>query len=80
MGAAPEQDRLLTRAAVAERLALCVRTLDTLHEIGALEKVYVLGAVRFRESDVRRVIREGIRLGQPDAGDLVTGTAAGEDA
>lgn len=59
MGAAPEQDRLLSRGDAAERLALSVRTLDTLHQLGVLEKVHVLGAVRFRESDVERLIREG---------------------
>jgi hypothetical protein len=78
VGSAPEQDRLLSRSDAAERLALSVRTLDTLHQIGALEKVHVLGAVRFRESDVQRVIREGIRLGQPDAGHLIAGTSAEE--
>ena len=59
MGAAPEQDRLLSRGDAAERLALSVRTLDALDHLGVLPKVHVLGAVRFRESDVERLIREG---------------------
>jgi predicted DNA-binding transcriptional regulator AlpA len=54
-----DEDRLVKPAPVAERLALSLRTLDVLDEQGILPKVRILGAVRYRESDVRRVIREG---------------------
>ncbi len=61
MASAPEQDRLVSRSVAAERLALSVRTLDTLHHLGILPKVHVLGAVRYRESDILTLIREGTR-------------------
>ena len=52
-------DRLLKPGDAAERLALSSRSLDNLHAAGLLPKVHLMGAVRYRESDVARLIREG---------------------
>ena len=56
---AAASDRLLKASEAAERLALSARSLDNLHAAGLLPKVHLMGAVRFRESDVARLIREG---------------------
>ena len=56
-GAAP--DRLRYPGETAKRLALSPRTLDKLDKLGILPKVHVLGGVRYRESDIQQVIREG---------------------
>ena len=52
-------DRLLKPGEAAERLALSTRSLDNLAAAGLLPKVHLMGAVRYRESDVARLIREG---------------------
>ena len=45
-------DRLLSKKDVAKRLALSVRSVDRLIARGLLQRVKVLGAVRFRLSEV----------------------------
>lgn len=59
VGAVPPVDRLMKAAEAAERLAISTRQLDNLHARGVLDKVHIFGAVRYRESDVARLIREG---------------------
>jgi hypothetical protein len=52
-------DRLLKLPEAASRLACSPGTVENLVRRGLLEKVPVLGAVRYRESDIQRIIREG---------------------
>ena len=52
-------DRLLPPPETARRLGISRRTVDRLAELGFLEKVHVLGAARYRQSDVDRIIRDG---------------------
>ncbi len=53
----PEQ--LVSKKVVAERLGLSVRSVDRLTAKGALQRVKVLGAVRFRMSEVLSIINGG---------------------
>ena len=53
-------ERLVSKKQVAERLALSVRTVDRLMAKGVLRRVKVLGAVRFRLSEVLAIINEGV--------------------
>ena len=52
-------DQLVTKREVAERLALSIRTIDRLTAKGVLRKIKVLGAVRFRLSDVQMLVNGG---------------------
>jgi predicted DNA-binding transcriptional regulator AlpA len=54
-------DRLIRPGEAAKALALSPRSLDKLHEQGILPKVHVLGAVRYRWSEVQAIIRHGTR-------------------
>jgi excisionase family DNA binding protein len=54
-----EQDRLLRTAEVAELLALSQRAVYRLAEDGILQPVRLRGAVRFRASDIQRLIASG---------------------
>lgn len=49
----------MKRPEVLERLRISSRTLDRLTAEGQLEKVPVRGAVRYRESEVARIIANG---------------------
>jgi hypothetical protein len=53
-------DRLVTKQAVAEALGISLRTVERLAAGRKLEPVRILGAVRFRWSDVARVIQAGL--------------------
>ena len=55
------QDKLLRKSDVVNRLSLSPRSVDRLVASGKLEKVYVMGAVRFRESDVQTLIEKGCK-------------------
>jgi excisionase family DNA binding protein len=50
---------LIGKKQVARILACSVRTVERLVALGALEKVMVLGAVRFRVKDVQKIVEEG---------------------
>jgi predicted DNA-binding transcriptional regulator AlpA len=52
-------DQLVTKKAVAERLSLSVRSVDRLTAKGVLRRVKVLGAVRFRLSEVLLIMSGG---------------------
>ena len=52
-------ERLVSKKEVAERLALSERSIDRLTAKGALRRVKVLGAVRFRLSEVVAIIEGG---------------------
>lgn len=51
---------LMTKKEAAARLSISTRTLDRLVARKLLSKVFVLGAVRFRERDIDRIVSEGI--------------------
>ena len=61
MKTAEPQDRLLRKKDVVDRLALSKRSVDRLVTSGKLEKVKVMGAVRFRESDVQALVEKGCK-------------------
>jgi hypothetical protein len=50
---------LLTVAETRRALGCCETTVETLVRRGYLEKVYLLSAVRFRESQVRLILDNG---------------------
>jgi excisionase family DNA binding protein len=50
---------LVSKKEVAHTLGCSVRTVERLVAVGALEKVMVLGAVRFRLSDIERIVMKG---------------------
>ena len=52
-------DRLVKSPEALSRLGVSPRTLDKLAELGHLEKVHILGAVRYRESEIERIIASG---------------------
>ena len=54
-----KQDQLVSKKEVAQRLALSVRTVDRLTAKGVLRRVKVLGAVRFRLSEVLTIVNGG---------------------
>jgi hypothetical protein len=54
-------DRLLTSAETRGQLGCSAGTVENLVRQGFLEKVYLLAGVRYRESDVERIIRQGAR-------------------
>ena len=54
-----DKDRLLKKKDVVNRLSLSARTLDRLVASGKLNKVCVRGAVRFRESEIKKLIEGG---------------------
>ena len=56
---ADHEDRLLKASEVADLLGCSVRLVWTLRSTGKLEAVKVATAIRFRLSDVRRIIAEG---------------------
>jgi len=58
---AETQDKLLRKVDVVNRLSLSLRSVDRLVASDKLEKVYVMGAVRFRESDVQALIEKGCK-------------------
>ena len=58
---AESQDKLLRKKDVVDRLALSKRSVDRLVTSGKLEKVKVMGAVRFRESDVQALVEKGCK-------------------
>jgi excisionase family DNA binding protein len=54
-------EKLVSKKEVAERLGVSVRSVDRLIAKGVLRRIKILGAVRFRFSDVL-LIMEGGRL------------------
>jgi predicted DNA-binding transcriptional regulator AlpA len=52
-------EQLVNKKAVAERLGLSVRSVDRLTAKGVLRRVKVLGAVRFRLSEVLAIVNGG---------------------
>lgn len=53
------QDKLLRKREVAERLACSLRTVEREANAGHLTRVKIRGGVRFRESEVQRMINGG---------------------
>ena len=49
--------RLLRKAEVAEKLACSLRTVDREAASGRLPRIKIRGGVRFRESDVDKIIK-----------------------
>ena len=58
---AEPQEKLLRKKDVVDRLAISLRSVDRLVADGELEKVKLMGAVRFRESDVQALIERGCK-------------------
>ena len=58
---AEPQDKLLRKSDVVDRLSLSPRSVDRLVASDKLKKVHVMGAVRFRESDVQALIEKGCK-------------------
>lgn len=54
-----EQDRLLKKKDAATLLACSVRTIDREASDGRLSRIKVRSGVRFRESEVRRLMNGG---------------------
>jgi predicted DNA-binding transcriptional regulator AlpA len=52
-------ERLLRKKDVASRLACSMRSVDRLASLGQLTRVYVMGGVRFRFSQVANIIEGG---------------------
>jgi hypothetical protein len=52
-------DRLVTKREVAERLGLSTRSVERLSASGLLRRVKILGAVRFRLSEVLAIMAGG---------------------
>ena len=61
MVTAQVQDKLLKKSDVVDRLSLSKRSVDRLVASDKLEKVHVMGAVRFRESDVQALVERGCK-------------------
>ena len=53
------EERLVRKNEAATLLACSARTIDRLVNLGRLTKVMVLGGVRFRLSQVRRIMEGG---------------------
>lgn len=51
--------QLLTKSEAARLLACSIRMLERLAASGALAKVKIRGAVRFRLSDIEQIIQKG---------------------
>ena len=49
-------DKLMRKREVAERLACSLRTVERESNAGRLTRIKVRGGVRFRESEVQRII------------------------
>ena len=64
------QEKLLSRADVAEILNVSLRTVDRLRIEGTLLAIMVRTSVRFRSDDVRRLI--GFQPGTDRSGSLLT--------
>ena len=58
---AQPQEKLLRKKDVADRLAISLRSVDRLVADRELEKVKLMGAVRFRESDVQALVEKGCK-------------------
>ena len=52
-------DSLLKKKEVAARLGVCGRTVERLAAVGKLTRVKVLGAVRYRMSEVQNLMNGG---------------------
>lgn len=52
-------EQLVSKREVAQRLAMSVRSVDRLSAKGVLQRVKVLGAVRFRLSEVLSIMSGG---------------------
>jgi excisionase family DNA binding protein len=50
-------DKLMRKREVAERLACSLRTVEREASVGRLTRIRVRGGVRFRESEVNRIIQ-----------------------
>lgn len=56
----PEEDRLITRKKAAARLDVSTRTVDRMASNGELPRIYVRSRPRFRESDIEKILRNGL--------------------
>lgn len=54
------EDRLVRKRDAAKRLDISTRTLDRIVADGRLEKVFVGASPRFRNSDLDRIVAEGL--------------------
>ena len=50
-------DRLLRKKEAAARLASSERTIDRMANSGSLTRIKIRGAVRFRESEIKSIIK-----------------------
>lgn len=53
-------DRLLTKKNAAAMLSISTRTLDRMTAAGKISKVYVGALPRFRESQIKLIVSEGL--------------------
>lgn len=60
------QDRLLRAPEAAARLGVGIRTVFRLRDHGRLPEVRIGGAIRFRLSDIHRLVRDGVTTGNPE--------------
>ena len=59
-GQITDTDRLITKAVAARLLSVSTRTLDRLCSKDLIQKLHVGGSVRFRMSDVQKIIQQGV--------------------
>jgi len=59
MKSEPQNETLLRKKQVAERLACSLRTVDRLVNAGRLTRVKILGGIRFRFSQVQILMNGG---------------------
>jgi excisionase family DNA binding protein len=55
-GGVQSAEKLLRKREVAERLACSLRTVEREASVGRLTRIKVRGGVRFRESEVQKII------------------------
>lgn len=56
----PSGEKLLRKKEVASLLACSLRTIDRLVSLGRLTRIYILGGVRFRLSQVLSIMHGGV--------------------
>ena len=54
-----EEDALVPKSVAAEMLAVCCKTIDRLVKLKKLTPIWVMGALRFRLSEIRLLIQRG---------------------
>jgi len=58
-GTSVNLSRLITKKEAADRLSISTRTLDRMVARNLIEKVFLMGSVRFRSRDLEEIIMKG---------------------